>query len=478
MNRRIVVNPAGLREAAGLLREKQERLAALGKDLLASAGNAPSYKDQFGPKVRALASEGSASLNVVSADVGRAIEELERIADNFEAADQETQEQLAQFSIGILSHLDGLMALLAELLPANDPPYQLRLDYSLEEFEQMSAEERIAWVEAFNDGPGDGWFSNFEDILHYFNVSEVFKGLDGSTPASQWMAWGDAAVLMVVQDGYSRFRNSLVQLPPLPEGTPESLQLERSGSVDLWSEFFRHNLRHRYDTPGLMERWGLAEQSGVDVGETVAYLQLDQSGVQLSESEQQSIDTFVRFGDAYRWTIATNSGAEVFEALPRAIGGEIGGGIGEEINEALDDLTHTEVVSFASLVSIFAGEEAGQFVVGLGNVIIENPLVDDVIDVAATGLGGDVGDYLGDDLQGLFEYGGERFFDPRYSWGLDIDGSTPFGDLDVELNLRGPLYYVSLSVENLLLNGREDLANRFLEAVEEAAEQAGRQENQ
>jgi len=111
VNHRIRVSPEGLRESAGLLREKQARLAALAKDLLASAGDAPSYEGQFGPLVRTLASEGSASLNAVSADVGRAIEELERIADNFEAADQETLEQLAQFSTGILSHLDGLMAL-------------------------------------------------------------------------------------------------------------------------------------------------------------------------------------------------------------------------------------------------------------------------------------------------------------------------------------------------------------------------------
>ena len=109
MNRRIVVNPEGLRETAGLLREKQDRLAALEKDILASAGDAPSYEGQFGPKVRALASEGSAPLRAVSGDVGRAIEELERIADNFEAADRETQQQLAQFSTDILSRLDGLM---------------------------------------------------------------------------------------------------------------------------------------------------------------------------------------------------------------------------------------------------------------------------------------------------------------------------------------------------------------------------------
>ncbi len=112
VNRRIVVDPEGLREAAGLLREKQEQLAALEKDLVASAADAPSYEGQFGSQVSAMASEGSASLRAVSADVGRAIEELERIADNFEAADQETQEQLAQFSTGILSNLDGLMALI------------------------------------------------------------------------------------------------------------------------------------------------------------------------------------------------------------------------------------------------------------------------------------------------------------------------------------------------------------------------------
>ena len=183
-----------------------------------------------------------------------------------------------------------------------------------------------------------------------------------------------------------------------------------------------------------------------------------------------------KFGDAYRWTIATISGAEVFEALPRAIGGEIGGGIGEEINEALDDLTRAEVESFASLVSFFAGEEAGDFIIGLGNAVVENPFIDDVIDVLATGAGGVAGDHLGDDLQGLLDYGGERFFDPRYHWGLDVEGSTPFGEISTELKMRGPLYHISLTVENMLLNGREDLANRFLEAVEEAARQAGRQD--
>ena len=479
VNRRIRVNPQGVRETAGLLRDKQERLAALGKDLAAAAGDAPSYEGQFGPKVRTLASEGVASLNAVSADVGRAIEELKRIADNFEAADHETQEQLAQFSTGILSHLDGLMALLTQLQSPDGGTYHLRLDYSLEDFEQMSAEERIVWLEAFNDVPGDGWFHNFEDILHYLNDSRVFTGLDGSTPASQWMAWGDAVVLLVVQDGYSLARGSTMeQLAPLPSGIPESLHEERKTAAQSWSEFFVLYQNRPLDTPEHMNNWGLAEQAGVDLGETIAYLKLDQAGVQLSESEQQSIDKFVKFGDAYRWTIGTNSGVEVFEALPRAIGGEIGGGVGDEIIEKLDGLTLTEVESFASLMSIFAGEEAGDFVIGLGNVVVENPLMDDAIDVLATGLGGAAGDLLRDDLQGILDYGGERFFDPRYHWGLDVGGSTPFGEINAELNMRGPLYHISLTVENMLLNGRKDLANRFLEAVEEAAEQAGRPDSQ
>ena len=289
------------------------------------------------------------------------------------------------------------------------------------------------------------------------------------------MAWGDAAVLMVVQDGYSLAQGSKIQeLPPLPGGTSRSLQEQRGEAAQLWSQFFLEYDRRPDNTPRLLELWGNAEQAGVDSGETIAYLQLDQSGVQLSESEQQSIDTFVRFGDVYRWTIATNSGAEVFEALPRAIGSEIGGGIGEQLNEALDDLTRSGVESFAGLVSIFAGEEAGEFVVGLGNEIIENPLIDDAIDDLATGLVGAAGDQYGDHLQGPLEYIGERFFDPRYELGLEIEGSTPFGELDVELSMRGPLYYVSLTVENMLLSGQEDLVNGFLEAVEEATQQAGR----
>ena len=108
------------------------------------------------------------------------------------------------------------------------------------------------------------------------------------------------------------------------------------------------------------------------------------------------------------------------------------------------------------------------------NAVVRNPLIDGAVDVLTIGSSGAAGDQLGDDLQGPLEYVGERFFDPRYELGLEIEGSTPFGDLDVEVKMRGPLYYVSLTVENMLLNGQEDLVNGFLEAVEEAARQAGR----
>ena len=83
-------------------------------------------------------------------------------------------------------------------------------------------------------------------------------------------------------------------------------------------------------------------------------------------------------------------------------------------------------------------------------------------DALALGTGRVISDGLRGDLQGLLDSGGERFFHLRYQ--------TP----GLRSNMRGALYYVSLTVENMLLNGQEDLVNEFLEAVEEAARQAGR----
>ena len=469
VNRRIRVNPEGLRETAGLLREKQDRLAALEKDLLASAGDAPSYEGQFGPKVRALASEGSASLRAVSGDVGRAIEELERIADNFEAADRESQEQIERFSTGILSYLDGLMALLAQLLPAREPPYQLRLDYTLEEFQRMSAEERIAWVEAFNDGPGDGWFSNFEDILYYLRDSKVFTGLDGSTAASQWMASADAAVLQVVQDGYVLFRNPDAILPKLPDDTPPEIAQQRTRAAQLWAGFFVQHLRTRDEIIAVGPPWGTAEQAGVNYGEALANEQLARAGVEIPEDEREFIDVFVRFGDVYRTTIANNLGEAAFETAPSILGGKIG----EYVGESLKASTREGISTFSSLVTMFGFEVSPATVNSIGDSLVgEGSLFDRVTD-AFEPAGDVIGSELGDLVEEPLGEVGGWFFDPRTDIGVEFDAPTPFGPVAVDLSLRGPAYHMSMSVETMMLEGDKDLVYAFLEAVEETIEEAG-----
>ena len=108
--------------------------------------------------------------------------------------------------------------------------------------------------------------------------------------------------------------------------------------------------------------------------------------------------------------------------------------------------------------------------VALVGVVFGKPSVYGAVDVAATGLGEAVGDLLGDDLQGLLESGGEWFFDPRSQFGLDTDMGTPFGDFDAELKMRGVVYFVSLTVENMMLNGQDRMARQFLEAVEQSLE--------
>ena len=46
-------------------------------------------------------------------------------------------------------------------------------------------------------------------------------------------------------------------------------------------------------------------------------------------------------------------------------------------------------------------------------------------------------------------------------------------DFDFELKMRGPPYYISLTVENMPLNGREILCDQFPGVIEQSARQAG-----
>jgi len=95
------------------------------------------------------------------------------------------------------------------------------------------------------------------------------------------------------------------------------------GAAQLWSDFFAEIARSGPNvTPGLKAAWGKAEQAGVDYGVELADLVL---GGRPGGEEGQLIETFVRFGNAYRSMAGTPYGGGLAGAGLFGIAGAAGG---------------------------------------------------------------------------------------------------------------------------------------------------------
>lgn len=447
-----------------------EKLARMEDQIHSSGSSAPSYDGQFGPKVNALATETAGQMHSTISRLKASASQLQAIAQLFEAADQETLEAIQ--GIGAQFDLESVLALLAQLSPVGSPPPPLRLDLTLEEFQAMSATERLAWVEEFNRGPGEGWFSNFEDILHYFNDSRVFTGLDGSTPASLWMSWGDAAVLQVVQDGYASFLSPTARLPEMPEGTPTAIANQRLEAARLWASFFDGMHSDPLDTPRLMRLWGEAEQSGVDFGEYLADFRLQQESVQLSPVEAETIEVFVGFGDAYRTTIAHDAGQAVFEAAPGAIAGQVGERVAQDFQALLQADLRQRLEPVGALFELFTGQPGSVLIDQVSTTVFGENTPFGLVDEVGQSIGEWAGDRVADTLEPDLGDMGESFFDPRLRWSIPVEISDAAGVTRIEIPLRGPLYHLSMTVENMLLTGDSDTARAFLASVQASVEEA------
>ena len=119
-----------------------EKLASMEDQILSSGASAPSYDGQFGPKVNALATETAGQMHSTISRLKASASQLQAIAQLFEDADRETLGAIQ--GIGAQFDLESYLALLAQLSPVGSPPPPLRLDLSLEEFQAMSAAERLA----------------------------------------------------------------------------------------------------------------------------------------------------------------------------------------------------------------------------------------------------------------------------------------------------------------------------------------------
>ncbi len=459
----ILVDPPMLRQAGENFRRLADRVRRLGKEVLQVTGGAPSYDGDFGPRVLAGGVELYAHYEAAARLAEEAGEFLVVKADEFETADRASLEGLAAVGAQIRGWTEAINALLlgAQPAPTAGTAYQFH-ELSLAEIEAMTVEERIAWVRAFNEQHGGEWFFNFVDILYYFKDSQIFHGMDGSTAASEWLSWGDAATLLVVQDGFLLSRNPTVGLSELPEGVPREVEDARRRAAQRWEEFFRHLERHREDEIGLRRRWSIAEQGGIDYATSLADIQIERSGMELTGTEQQAIDTFVRSGNIYRWAVPPEHGVPLLGEVPGAFGEMVG----QSLGQGLEDRARGAVDEAARQVEEIAGQDAGQFVDQVGGQLVGEGSPLGALDEVVGSAGEWVGERVEEAFEGQLAWLGEEMFDPRLHLGVALEAQTPFVPLSVQAEVRGPVYYLSMAIEGLLLEGQDEMATKALERLE------------
>ena len=91
----IRVDPPALRQTAAKFRQAADRVLALAEEGEETAASAPSYDGQFGPQVQSLGLEAHAQMTAVATKLTALSEALLIKAEEFEAADRETEGGLA-----------------------------------------------------------------------------------------------------------------------------------------------------------------------------------------------------------------------------------------------------------------------------------------------------------------------------------------------------------------------------------------------
>lgn len=176
--------------------------------------------------------------------------------------------------------------------PATTPEDAQQPPQTVEDFEAMTAEERLAWAQALSERY-DGWFNNIEGILRYFDASPTFDGL----PQGSWMSWADAGTLATIQYGETLFETG-----SLPANSDPAIIAAAQG----WARFFDQFHRDRRNIEDLQRLWGQAEQLGVNYGIALA----DSEVARPEGVEGELIERFTEVGNLYRGVNANSLGQE------------------------------------------------------------------------------------------------------------------------------------------------------------------------
>jgi RHS repeat-associated protein len=178
------------------------------------------------------------------------------------------------------------------------------LDCSYQDFENMSLQDRMAWIQALMQEPGlTGWFNNIASVMQaYINL-----GMGGQANwNTSWLGLTNAGILLSIHDGYAMFT------------TGTSRQGQSGNAGDLWNVFFTANDRSP-NNPDLVRMWGTAEAAGTAYGLSQAAAQGRSPG--LGEA------AFLTIGDWYReGSLPVKAGA-----IGLGLGAPVGGLAGSAI---------------------------------------------------------------------------------------------------------------------------------------------------
>lgn len=232
---------------------------------------------------------------------------------------------------------------------------------SLEDFEQMSASERMAWMDAFVVTSGDPRHRAITSVLAYLADSPTIRGDDRSVFGDSWWSVADAAVLLVIQDGWLR-HHGLATPPDRPSGALDPRAGAYDAAVDAWADHVAALEAGGLSDDDALWSWIRAEQAGVEFGEiAVAYTwEHDPWFASPTATEWEDITSLVPGTHTFRLSVLADTDREYLLAIVDEL-------IAHAVDTALVDPLH-EIPLGPGIGGIPPGllEEGGRTIADLG----------------------------------------------------------------------------------------------------------------
>lgn len=139
------------------------------------------------------------------------------------------------------------------------------LDCTVDDFDHMTSQQRLEWVDAFQSYYHLGnVFNGVKGAIMYFDWSSQHSGID-FTPGNSYMSRADAYTLLSMQDGMRVYQGgSAIHFDPYDLGSTNGPQ--------AWARFYTAYCGgssgckggENFYASGVAEKWGDAEQKSVD----------------------------------------------------------------------------------------------------------------------------------------------------------------------------------------------------------------------